>query len=118
MPRKKSARQLASEIDQIVSSPRPAPAGAFDHAFGAAFDRLDRDSGGNNYVLLHDLRRALPTVSREAFDAGLNQLRRAKVFSLDSADGRHVKLSEEQRDAGIREAGSNLVYAQRRERRY
>jgi hypothetical protein len=65
-------------------------------------------------VLLHDLRRALPDIPRPEFDERLNDLRRSKLFSLDSADGRHVRLTPEQLEAGIREANSLLVYVARR----
>jgi hypothetical protein len=60
------------------------------------------------------LRRALSDVPREAFDAGLNSLRHASRFSLDSADGRHVPLPQAVLDAGLREGPSLLVYAARR----
>ena len=79
--------------------------------FTAAFTRLD---SGFNYVLLADLRVALPQYDRQSFDNGLNDLRRAWLYSLDAADGRHVRLSKEQIDAGIRESGSMLVYCARR----
>jgi hypothetical protein len=36
------------------------------------------------------------------------------VFSLDSHEGLHGSLSHEEREAGVREAGSLLVYASRR----
>lgn len=89
------------------------PAGGFDEAFLDAFHRIDARSGGHNYVLLYDLREALSDlgVGREAFDSGVNQLRRRRIASLDSADGRHVRLSKEQMGAAIREGDSILVYA-------
>jgi hypothetical protein len=98
----------------------PAPDGPgvelaeFERDFQSAFERLDVQSGKHNYVLLHDLRRALPDIPRIEFDERLNDLRRNKLFSLDSADGRHVRLTPEQLDAGIREANSLLVYVARR----
>lgn len=96
--------------------PRRNP-GDFETEFNDAFDALDIRAGRNNYVLLYDLRQALPGYGRSAFDAELRKLRVAKQFSLDSADGRHVHLSDEQLAGGIQEAGSNLVYVARRERR-
>lgn len=87
--------------------------GALDQALLDAFDFLDSHDGAN-YVLVYDLRRALPQVSRSVFDFSLNNLRRMKILTMDSADGRHVRLSDAQRDAGIREAGTNLVYVARR----
>ena len=86
----------------------------FARDFARAFERLDRASGNKNYVLLHDLRRALPDIDRTEFDSRLKELRLAKVFTLDSPDGRHVRLTPEQLDAGIREGSSNLVYVARR----
>ena len=86
----------------------------FARAFAREFERLDRASGNNNYVLLHDLRRALPDIDRTEFDSRLKELRLAKQFTLDSPDGRHVRLTPEQLDAGIREGSSNLVYVARR----
>lgn len=86
----------------------------FERDFQNAFERLDVQSGKHNYVLLHDLRRALPDIPRGEFDARLNDLRRSKTFSLDSDDGRHVRLTPDQLEAGIREANSLLVYVARR----
>ena len=111
-----AAERVAECINEVVRSaqraPPRAPPGDFRERFDAAFDRLDR---GHNYVLVYDLRQALPDLSRAEFDAALNHLRRQKLYSMDSADGRHVRLSAPQREAGIQEAGSNLVYVQRRE---
>src|SRR5690606_14417024 len=86
----------------------------FEEDFHAAFDRLNREHGSKNFLKLRDLRRALSQYSREEFDRGLNQLRRAHIYSLDSSDGNHVSLTEEERQAGIMEGGSNLVYCSRR----
>jgi hypothetical protein len=86
----------------------------FERDFQNAFERLDVQSGKHNYVLLHDLRRALPDIPRGEFDAHLNDLRRSKRFSLDSDDGRHVRLTPDQLESGIREASSLLVYVARR----
>jgi hypothetical protein len=86
----------------------------FVQAFRAAFDILDRRNGSTNFVKLADLRDALSEFSREEFDAGLRKLRMEGVFSLDSHEGLHGSLSHDDRDAGVREAGSLLVYASRR----
>jgi hypothetical protein len=86
----------------------------FPEVFGRAFDELNQQTGRRNYVLLHDLRKRLAAIPRPDFDQGLNELRRSKKYSLDSADGRHGRLTPEQIDAGIREAGSVLVYVARR----
>jgi hypothetical protein len=86
----------------------------FTQAFRAAFEILDRRNGSTNFVKIADLRQALDEFSREEFDAGLRRLRIDGVFSLDSHEGLHGSLSHEEREAGVREAGSLLVYASRR----
>jgi hypothetical protein len=86
----------------------------FTQSFRAAFEILDRRNGSTNFVKLADLRQALGEFSREEFDAGLRRLRMDGVFALDSHEGLHGSLSHEEREAGVREAGSLLVYASRR----
>ena len=88
--------------------------GDFAQAFRAAFEILDRRNGTTNFVKLADLRQMLSEFNREEFDAGLRKLRLDGVFSLDSHEGLHGSLSHEEREAGVREAGSLLVYASRR----
>jgi hypothetical protein len=84
--------------------------------FAAEFSSAFASAPGarNNYVLLADLRAALPQYDRATFDLALRALRVAKAYSLDSADGRHVALTPAQRAAGIQECGDNLVYCARR----
>jgi hypothetical protein len=96
------------ELEEV---PREAPAD-FEHQFDAAFDRLDRAKGAHNFVSLLDLRRALP-LDRAAFDAGLNRLRFAQRYVVSAAEGRHG-LSPEEREAGITEDGTLLLYVSRR----
>jgi hypothetical protein len=91
-----------------------APAREFAQAFREAFEQLDRRNGSTNSVKLADLRHALSDFSREEFDAGLRQLRIDGLFSLDSHEGLHGSLTHEERESGVREAGSLLVYASRR----
>jgi hypothetical protein len=90
------------------------PASEFVQAFRAAFEDLDRRNGSTNFVKLSDLRSALSEFSREDFDAGLRRLRIEGVFSLDSHEGLHGSLTDDEREAGVREAGSVLIYASRR----
>jgi hypothetical protein len=104
-------RQPASDSS---SSHRSFAPHDFVQAFRAAFDILDRRNGSTNFVKLADLRDALSEFSREDFDAGLRNLRMEGVFSLDSHEGLHGSLSHDEREAGVREAGSLLVYASRR----
>jgi hypothetical protein len=106
--------------DAVGAAPASARANGNSHhdglaeRFRRAFDQLDEQSGRSNYVSLHRLRTALPDVTREQFDACLSALRRAQQFTLDPSDGRHQRLTDEEREAGIAEAGSLLVYAARR----
>ncbi len=97
-----------------VASPstvhRP-PSTDFASAFDSAFDRLDRQSGGHNFVSLVALRQALP-VGREPFDRELRVLRQAGRYTLSAAEGRHG-ISPEERDAGITEEGSLLLFVSR-----
>src|SRR5581483_1351709 len=95
-----------------VLTPLPQPTGEFCQAFDAAFARLDQQSGGYNFVNLGELRRALP-MPRELFDAELNHLRRAGRYSLSAAEGRHG-LGSEDREAGIIEDGTLLLFVSRR----
>jgi hypothetical protein len=98
----------------VPSSHNASPPRDFVQAFRAAFETLDRRNGSTNFVKLADLRDALSDFSREAFDAGLRKLRMDGVFSLDSHEGLHGSLTHDEREAGVREAGSLLVYASRR----
>jgi hypothetical protein len=102
------------EAEAEVRPPAEAPSRDFADVFRAAFDRLDRRNGSTNFVKLSDLRRELADFDRDAFDAGLDRLRVDWQFSLNSHEGLLVTLTPEEREAGIREAGSLLVYASRR----
>ncbi len=114
---------LAGNIKGRTPSPRELPSTGsrtrgeslpFADAFLAAFETHDRRNGGTNFVRLYELRQALPDLPRESFDAGLRDLRVRGIISLDSYEGVTGPLPPEDRDAGIREAGSLLVYASRR----
>jgi hypothetical protein len=91
--------------------PSPPPPADFAAAFDSAFDRLDRQGGGHNFVSLVSLRQAL-AVGREQFDQELRALRRAGRYTLSAAEGRHG-ISPEERDAGIPEEGSLLLFVSR-----
>ncbi|MHB1556300.1 MAG: hypothetical protein ACYC61_02350 [Isosphaeraceae bacterium] len=90
------------------------PSHDFAREFRSAFEALDRRNGSTNFVKIADLRQALARFTREEFDAGLRELRMDGTFSLDSHEGLHGSLSDDEREAGVREAGSLLVYASRR----
>jgi hypothetical protein len=99
--------------------PEPAPAVVapeplvdFGRMFDSAFERLDREKGAHNLVSLVQLRQEVP-VDRGTFDRELQQLRRAGRYSLSGAEGRHG-LSAEEREAGIPEEGSLLLFVSRR----
>lgn len=98
------------------TDPAPEPARApsvdFVTAFDAAFARLDRERGSNNFVSLVDLRAALPNVPRETFDAELHELRRARRYIL-SSDERYDGITPEQQAAAIREEGEFLLHVSR-----
>lgn len=92
---------------------------SFADDFDAAFDELDpADARGRrtNYVTLFALRQALPQYDRKAFDAELNQLRRAWRYTVDAPDGRHKRMTRVEIDAGIQDwkDGPVLVYVARR----
>lgn len=80
----------------------------------STFDRLDRETGGHNYVTLSALRDAFPESTRQELDSVVHSLRRAGRITLDSADGRHARLNEADLAAGIVEGGQRLVYVARR----
>lgn len=84
----------------------------FESLFDAAFQRLCQSQGGHNFVDLASLRTALPEFSCQSFDAELRRLRIARRYRLSGAENRN-DISPAQRSAGISEAGSLLIYAQR-----
>ncbi|MGO8748516.1 MAG: hypothetical protein ACLQNE_21280 [Thermoguttaceae bacterium] len=90
------------------------PAEDFAAAFDTAFGRLDRRDGSHNFVSLVDLRRALDAWPREAFDGGLRGLRVDGRFDLAGAENLGG-LRAEEREAGILEAGSLLLYVSRKQ---
>lgn len=76
----------------------------------AAFDHLD---DGSNQVTLRSMRE-LTGLPRGSFNEALNALRDDRILTLDSHEGRHVRLDEETLEAGITEGEWVLVYAARR----
>jgi hypothetical protein len=101
--------------DQAPLAPA-APAESTDADFACrfeeAFARLDRERGGHNLVSLVPLRQALG-LGRAAFDAGIEQLRRAGRYSLSAAEAREG-ISPEEQAAGLREQGALLLFVSRR----
>lgn len=88
--------------------------GDFNARFHAAFDRANAKSGGRNFVKLFDVRRELPDVPPEVFNAGLRELRLADRYAINSSEGGERTLTAAEREAGIQEAGSLLVYISRK----
>jgi hypothetical protein len=118
MSKKKPLLFLLADIHaapppRIEPKPSPHPSVDFAQRFDEAFARLERELGSHNHVNLAVLRRDV-SVERAVFDAGLQQLRRAGRYSLSAAEGRHG-ISAEERDAGIHEDGSLLLFVSRRE---
>jgi predicted negative regulator of RcsB-dependent stress response len=97
-------------IASVSTAARDEFAKDFDHAFRA----LDAKNGKRNFVKVYELRQALAHYSREAFDAGLKQLRLSKHYTMDSVFGANASLTEAERAAGIQEGQSLLVYVSRR----
>jgi hypothetical protein len=113
LQKKKPLLFLLSDVGALPAAAVPAaPHADFARAFDEAFQRLDRQRGAHNFVSLVDLRRAVP-VPHATFDAGLRQLRQAGRYSLSAAEGRHG-LHPDQREAGIMEDGTLLLYVSRK----
>jgi hypothetical protein len=106
----KPATPQYSVLSTQYSVPTPRP--RIDANFDTVFARLDRQSGGHNFVSLVDLRRELP-LGRAAFDNELRQLRLAGRYTLSAAEGRHG-LSPVEHEAGIVEDGTLLLYVSRK----
>jgi hypothetical protein len=99
-------------IDERDTAEDPA-AGALATRMKDTFDRLDRQSGSNNQVLLYDMRSELG-VTRDKFDACMNRLRQMGVFTLSPEEGRFGHLSLEKVEAGMDGPSGRLVYVARR----
>src|SRR5262249_57382141 len=92
------------------AAPAPPPTD-FRGAFDEAFAHLDRQGGGHNFVSLVALRAALP-VARDRFDQELRRLRQEGRYRLSAAEGREG-ITPQEREAGITEEGSLLLFVSR-----
>jgi hypothetical protein len=110
--KKKLYLYLRTDVPGPLPAPFAPPVVDFARRFEEAFDQLDAYKGSHNLVSLVDLRRAL-VMERTAFDARLQELRRAGRYSLSAAEGRHG-VTPEERDAGIVEDGTLLLFVSRR----
>jgi hypothetical protein len=88
-------------------------AAEFARAFDETFRRLDGQGRSHNFVSLLELRRGLLRFDRQAFDAGLRELRRVGRYTLSAAEGRQG-VSPEEQEAGIIEDGALLLYVSRK----
>lgn len=98
----------------LVTDMSPPADSDFAAHFVDAFARVDERTGGRNFVKVMDLRKELSRFSRTQFDAGLRELRIADRFTMESAHGGTVRLTDEERQAGIQEGTSLLVYVSRK----
>ena len=115
-PTRRAADRSRSAAAPFV--PQGAPLGDcsardFAAAFDLAFDQIDRQKGSHNFVSLVNLRRTMEGWPRAEFDRNLRDLRIAGRLELAGAESPGGLLPEE-RQAGIEEAGSLLLYVSRR----
>jgi hypothetical protein len=103
----KTGAASADPMDDLV-----ADLAVFAAQLAAAFERLDGESGRHNQVSLRQLRAALPTWERAAFDLRLSRLRQAGDYTLSGMQHRGG-LSAEDQEAGIREGGLLRIYVSR-----
>ena len=99
----KPPRAAPTEITTPVIQPAGAitrPVISFEQKFLQAFDRLDAQTGGSNFVNLRQLRQAMPEFTQEQFDAGIRELQRLGRAYLRASEGRHG-ITPEDRAAGI-----------------
>lgn len=91
-----------------------APTSSISAAFDAAFDKLERQHGGYNFVNLLEVRLAYEMLgfTRAEVDAHLCSVRQSRAYSLRAAEGR-FGISQAEQEAGIREEGALLLFVTR-----
>jgi hypothetical protein len=67
-------------VDEAAEAAPAAAEQSVAQRMDEAFGRLD---DGSNYVFIGDLRKAMPDVPKDVFDAELNALRKSKHFTVD-----------------------------------
>jgi len=92
--------------------PQPRKAD-FEDEFWRTFHRLDVEGGRRNFVSLLAMRNEMDGYDRKTFDAWIREMRNHTQISLAATHGGR-RLSPEEREAGIREAGRLLVYVSKR----
>jgi HK97 family phage prohead protease len=119
----KSGGQFDTVAAKPAEAPKPPTAATttpklFESEFHQAYDKAD--PSGRGLVTVKKLRDLLPHYSREEFDAGLRKLRMSDHYTMDSSQGSTAKgavLNDADRQAGIKEGTSHLVYVSRKNRR-
>ena len=109
-PSDAAAREAASRAHAWSTAAARAD---FAAAFDAAFHDVNRRQGSHNFVSLVDLRQVLARFSREQFDRGLRDLRAAGLYGLSAVEGLHG-IGTQERDSGIEEAGTLLLYVSKK----
>lgn len=110
-----STATVTNPANQIVPpSSTQESSNHFADEFEQAFDRLFKQAGSLRSVKLSDLRLQLTKYSREAFDRGLNDLRRQQKFTLESNEGQRTHLTSDEQEAGIVEGGQSLYFCRRK----
>src|SRR5262249_11276602 len=99
-----------AEAPADTTAPRPLD---FSRLFDEAFERLDHERGSDNLVSLVELRRQVG-VDRQTFDSEGQAPAAPGRHRARGAQGRHG-ISAEDRDAGMDEGGTLLLYVSRRE---
>lgn len=98
-------------VMEALRSMKPQAAFGYDE-FDSAFRKCDNAKGNHNFVSLVNLRKEA-NCNRETFDEVLEVLRREYKYTLSSAEGR-FGVSQEEREASIREDGMLMLYVSRR----
>jgi hypothetical protein len=101
--------------DHVLGN-KPVDHETFEADLNEAFDKLD--TKGRNFTTIADLRDALPQYSREQFEAGVNQLRKADKFTAEAIYGESAAGGPEahakQRAGGMKEGNTVLAHLSRR----
>lgn len=108
--------ELVAQQETEAAAPTDTDQEGFNTGFAAAFDKSP--GAKDNLVTLLDLRKQFPELSTKEFNAKLRDMRVKRHVELSGAENR-TDLSQEQRDAGIKEGPKgdgitnqhNLIYA-------
>lgn len=111
---KKKVRTVAPK--KKAPEPKAPPRGDFNSQFEEAFNKLDRESGKRNFLLISDLRKELPQFSAEEFNSGALQLMRDRRFGAEglSSSILDVPLTAQQKAGAIKDGRETLYFIRRR----